>query len=117
MATVISVLLIIACVLLALIVLIQNPKGGGLDSSYGSSSQLGGVKQTTDFLEKATWTLAIVIMALSIVSSAFQGGTGLETNDASDAFTDEAPIAAPATQPVATPIATPVEVPAEETAE
>ncbi len=76
MAIFIFVLIIIVCVLLALIVLIQNPKGGGLDSSYASVNQIGGVKRTADFLEKSTWTLAISLFVLCLVSAGIQGGAG-----------------------------------------
>jgi preprotein translocase subunit SecG len=60
------ILAIIVCVLLALIVLIQNPKGGGLTSNFSSSSQLMGVQKTGDFLEKGTWILAISLMVLCL---------------------------------------------------
>ncbi len=63
------ILIGVACVLLILIVLVQNPKGGGLASSFASSNQIMGVKKTNDFLEKATWTLAAVVAIFSIVSS------------------------------------------------
>lgn len=73
------VLIIIACILLMLVVLIQNPKGGGLSSSFGGiSNQILGVKRTTDFLEKATWTLIVAIAALSLSTLFFvstQSGT------------------------------------------
>lgn len=72
----ILILAIIASVLLILIVLIQNPKGGGLASEFGSASQLGGVKKTTDFLEKATWTLAVAIAVLSMLSAPYSKQTG-----------------------------------------
>ena len=65
----ISILILIAAVLLILIVLIQNSKGGGLASGFSSSNQIMGVRKTTDFLEKATWTLAIVLVLLCLVSS------------------------------------------------
>ena len=54
----VSILIFIVCALLILIVLVQNSKGGGLSSSFASSNQIMGVRKTTDFLEKATWTLA-----------------------------------------------------------
>jgi len=60
------ILVIIVCVLLGAIVLIQNPKGGGLTSNFSSSSQLMGVQKTGDFLEKGTWILAITLMVLSM---------------------------------------------------
>ena len=71
MYTAISVLIFIICVLLILIVLVQNSKGGGLASSFASSNQIMGVRKTTDFLEKATWTLAGTVVVLSIVITAF----------------------------------------------
>lgn len=64
----VSVLIIMTCVLLTLIVLVQSSKGGGLASSFSSSNQFMGVRKTADFLEKATWTLAIVLLVLSLFS-------------------------------------------------
>jgi preprotein translocase subunit SecG len=69
----IFVLIILVCVFLALIVLIQNPKGGGLDSNFSSANQIGGVKKTADFLEKGTWTLAIVLFVLCLASAGILG--------------------------------------------
>lgn len=69
MFTLITVLVIIVCVLLLLIVLIQNPKGG-LDSAFSTNNQVMGVRKTADFLEKATWTLGIALVVLSIASAA-----------------------------------------------
>ena len=67
----ISILILIAAILLILIVLIQNSKGGGLAAGFSSSNQIMGVRKTTDFLEKATWTLAGTVVVLSIVITAF----------------------------------------------
>jgi preprotein translocase subunit SecG len=64
----ISVLILITCILIALIVLVQNSKGGGLASNFASSNQIMGVRKTADFLERATWTLAVVLLFLSLVS-------------------------------------------------
>ena len=65
-----ATLIIICSILLVLIILIQNPKGGGLSSSFGGgASQMMGVKKTTDFLEKATWTLAISLIVLILASN------------------------------------------------
>ena len=66
MAIAITALILICSILLILVILIQNPKGGGISSSFGSATQLGGVKKTTDTVEKLTWGLAIAIAALSI---------------------------------------------------
>lgn len=72
MYTLLTILIIIASVLLILIVLVQNPKGGGLSATFGGvSSSFMGVKRTTDFLEKATWTLAIIVLAVSLLTSFF----------------------------------------------
>ena len=66
------ILIILASVVLGLIVLIQNPKGGGLAGSFaGFSTQFMGVKQTTDVLEKGTWIFAAVIAILSLTSTVF----------------------------------------------
>ena len=70
MYTIFAILIIICCILLVLVVLVQNPKGGGLSSTFGGgASQMMGAKQTTDFLEKATWTLAITLISLSLLSN------------------------------------------------
>ena len=70
MYTIFAILIIICCILLVLVVLVQNPKGGGLSSTFGGgASQMMGVKKTTDFLEKATWTLAIALISLSLLSN------------------------------------------------
>jgi len=72
-----GVLVIIASVILGLIVLIQNPKGGGLSSSFGGfGNQLMGVKQTTDVLEKGTWLFAAIVGLLCLLSPAFIPKTG-----------------------------------------
>jgi preprotein translocase subunit SecG len=66
------ILIIIASVAIALFILIQNPKGGGLAGSIaGFNTQFMGVKQTTDVLEKGTWVMAIAIALLCLTSPAF----------------------------------------------
>lgn len=69
MYIIVSVLVFIIAILLIMVILVQNPKGG-LASNFSSSNQVMGVRKTTDFLEKATWTLGIALIALSILSSA-----------------------------------------------
>ncbi len=72
MTIVFVILIILAAVILGLIVLIQNPKGGGLSGNIaGLSNQFMGVKQTTDVLEKGTWVFAGLIGLLCILSVAF----------------------------------------------
>lgn len=78
MYTLVTVLIFIVCVLLILIVLVQNSKGGGLASNFQSAGQVMGVRKTADFLEKATWSLAGALLFLAIIGTAFiprnQGG-------------------------------------------
>ncbi len=69
MYSVLLVLIVLAAILMCFIVLIQNSKGGGLASGFSSSNQIMGVRKTTDVLEKTTWTLAAVMVVLSVVSS------------------------------------------------
>ncbi len=71
MSTFITILILIASLLMIGVVLIQKSKGGGLASNFASSNQIMGVRKTTDVVEKATWTLAIVIMVLSIATVFF----------------------------------------------
>ena len=61
------VLITIVCFLLIVVIMVQNPKGGGLSSSLGGSTQMGGVQKTTDFLDKSTWTLATIINHFDII--------------------------------------------------
>ena len=75
---VISILIFIVSLLLMGIVLIQNSKGGGLASGFSSSNQIVGVQRTTDFLEKGTWILAVSLLVLCLISTAFTGTTVVE---------------------------------------
>jgi preprotein translocase subunit SecG len=69
------VLIVLAAVVLGFIVLVQNPKGGGLTGNIaGFSNQFMGVKQTTDVLEKGTWVFALVIALLCLTSTIFISG-------------------------------------------
>ena len=78
----ISILIVICAVLLVLIVLVQNSKGGGLASGFSSSNQVLGVRKTTDFLEKATWALAGSVVVLCIGLTAFiPRGETVSTSD------------------------------------
>jgi preprotein translocase subunit SecG len=75
MYLILVILAVIVCVLLGAIVLIQNPKGGGLTSNFSSQSQLMGVQKTGDFLEKGTWILAISLMVLALaINISVKGG-------------------------------------------
>jgi preprotein translocase subunit SecG len=69
MYTLVVILILIVSVLISLIVLVQNSKGGGLVSNFGGANQMMGVRQTTDFLEKATWTMGGILVVLCLISS------------------------------------------------
>ena len=69
MYTVVVILILIVSVLLSLIVLVQNSKGGGLVSNFGGANQMMGVRQTTDFLEKTTWIMGGILVGLCLLSS------------------------------------------------
>lgn len=69
--TLFLILIMIVAFLLILIIMVQNPKGGGLSSSFGGggTQSLGGVQNTTNFLDKSTWTLSIVLLGLILLSN------------------------------------------------
>lgn len=81
MYIILSVLILLASLLLIGVVLIQKSKGGGLASNVSSYNQIAGVRKTTDFVEKATWTLAIVICVLSIAASLFVSASSGKEGD------------------------------------
>ena len=92
--------------------MVQNPKGGGLSSSLGGSQMMGGVQKTTDFLDKSTWTLATILIALILLSS-LSFTDALNDNDSKIIDKTAQPAAAtpksPAeAKPVAAPTAAPV---------
>ncbi len=69
--TIFLVLIVVVAFLLVVVIMVQNPKGGGLSSTFGGggSQQLGGVKKTTDFLDKSTWYLATFLLVLVLASN------------------------------------------------
>lgn len=95
-------LIIIVAFLLVVVIMVQNPKGGGLSSSFGGggTQQMGGVQKTTDFLDKATWGLATLLLVLILLSniSIFEsrGNTESQVFDA-DAVENTTPAQVPAT--------------------
>jgi preprotein translocase subunit SecG len=108
MYTVITILIIIVCVLLALVVMVQNAKGGGLASGFASSGQIMGVQKTTDFIEKLTWGLALSLVILCLVASFAlpnkeerNVGSSMQEqiDNAGTAPAQRAPVKAPAQQP------------------
>lgn len=78
MVTLLTILIAINCVLLMGIVLIQNPKGGGVDSTFGGAgaNQMLGAARSTDFVEKMTWALAITLFILCIITAIIVGNLG-----------------------------------------
>ena len=71
------IVLMAICLILTLVILSQNPKGGGLSSTFGGGgSQMFGVQRTNDFLDKATWTLAAIIAAVVILANVMLPRTG-----------------------------------------
>ena len=100
------ILIILASVVLGFIVLVQNPKGGGLAGSFaGLSNQFMGVKQTTDVLEKGTWIFAAVIGVLCLASTFFISGTGTTNARVPEttAPTQQQPLQPNTTTPLQTP--------------
>jgi preprotein translocase subunit SecG len=111
MYLVLVILIVIVCTLLGLIVLIQNPKGGGLSSNFSSSSQLMGVQKTGDFLEKGTWVLAITLMVLALaVNVVSKGGSNKVDSQYQEQIQKSlktapaTPSTTPATQPLQAPV-------------
>ena len=82
MYTFLIILIVFIAVLLTLLVLVQNSKGGGLASSFSSGNQVMGVRKTTDFLEKATWSLVGAMALLCILTVGFNSGREANTDDA-----------------------------------
>ena len=98
------VLIVIVAFLLVVVIMVQNPKGGGLSSSFGGggTQQVGGVKKTSDFLDKSTWALATLLLALILLSNiAIVGPSNSQESKALDLDLDAAPTT---TQPVAVPV-------------
>ena len=94
MTFILFLLIVIVCVILSLIVLIQNPKGGGLSGTIaGFNNQFMGVKQTTDVLEKGTWIFVTILAVLSIVSVLFisNASTGTDNKVLQDINTSTVP--------------------------
>jgi preprotein translocase subunit SecG len=93
--TIFLALIVVVAFLLVVVIMVQNPKGGGLSSSFGGggTQQLGGVKKTTDFLDKSTWTLATLMLALILLSNvAITKGTGVVDSKALDTEATTAPV-------------------------
>ncbi|MCE3227757.1 MAG: preprotein translocase subunit SecG [Bacteroidetes bacterium] len=102
MNTALSILIILVCFLLVIVVLVQNSKGGGIQSQFGAATQIMGVKRGTEFIEKATWGLAIALIVLSIAMAPKSGAASGNSEDNKAITKDRAGNAVsnvPATQP------------------
>lgn len=82
-----SILLIIVCSLLILVVLMQNSKGGGISSQFSGANQIMGIRRGADFIEKATWTLAILLLVLSLVMTPKMGQTSDSASKSTESIT------------------------------
>ena len=99
------VLITIVCFLLIIVIMVQNPKGGGLSSTISGTQMLGGVQKTTDFLDKSTWTLATILIALILLSSLSFTGSLSDTDSKLIEKTEAPATPAPQTPAPATPAA------------
>ena len=117
MYSVVIVLIVLAAVLMCLIVLIQESKGGGLAAGFSNLNTMGGVRKTTDFVEKATWGIAIAMVVLSVAAAYLvpsQKTAGSVMENAPVQTTAPALPAAPAAPAAQPATATPAEAPAAE---
>ena len=113
MSIIFLVLIVLASTVLAFIILIQNPKGGGLSGNVGGiGNQFMGVKQTTDTLEKGTWLFAAIIAVLAMFSTLFLKGGATSDKDSllQKVPTGQTAPAAPASSPASAPAAMPAKV-------
>ena len=110
MQAILTVAIIIVCILLILVVLVQNSKGGGISSNFSAANQIMGARRGTDFIEKATWTLAILLLVFSLLSTPKKAGT-VDSSETEGSITKAKAGAAvmPAAQPAqpTAPTATP----------
>jgi preprotein translocase subunit SecG len=99
-----TVAIIVVCALLILVVLVQNSKGGGISSNFSTANQIMGARRGTDFIEKATWTLAILLLVFSLLSTPKKGSTS-ETESGGSILKEKATNAVPVQQAPAQPAA------------
>ena len=104
-------LIIIVSFLLVLVIMVQNPKGGGLSSSFGGGGQqIGGVQNTTDFLDRSTWVLATLLLVLILFSNSMVSRPG-SIEDSSLLSTDAIEEVIPEEIPEELPQVLPEEIP------
>ncbi len=102
MYTLFVILAVITAILLAIVVLVQESKGGGLASNVSGANSVLGVRKTTDFIEKATWILAAALVVFSVACSFFDHQ---EVSDPSEIVTNMGTSTAPAKTPIQAPAA------------
>lgn len=109
MYTVFSIIIILVCILLTLVVLIQNPKGGGIAANFAAPNQIMGVKRSSDVIEKATWILAVVLIVFSLASNFVRPTVDAEGDAPESRIKDQientaapAPLVAPSPAPAET---------------
>lgn len=105
-----SVITILICILLVLVILVQNSKGGGIQSQFGAATQIMGVKRGTEFIEKATWALSITLIALCVLMAPRTGGVSNDA-EAGSLAKKKAQTAVPVPQQQQAPIQQPVNAP------
>jgi len=125
MYIILTVFIIIVSVLLSVVVLIQNPKGGGVNATFsGASQQLFGASRSSDVVEKTTWTLAILLMVFTLStaffikkSTAVTGGKEIEKSEVEKRMNETGglnqPIAPVQSQPQQQPAGQPQQAPAQ----
>lgn len=106
----ITILIVIAAVLLTLLVLVQNSKGGGLANGFAGGNQVMGAPKTADFLEKTTWTLIAIIVVLSVAAVGFNAGQRSSNEEHSAIHVEDMAAPAPEVPAAELPVqATPAE--------
>ena len=106
MGTFITAIILIIAFLLGAVILVQNPKGGGLAAGCTGGASMGGVQRTTDFLEKSTWYLVVALFVACIGAGIYNGNserkTGLEdvnrTNTVSESDVTDGTVVTPSNE-------------------
>lgn len=83
---------IIVAIILMLVVLVQNPKGGGLATNFSQGNQIFGVEKTTDIVEKITWGGALLIVVISLVAASYNNSKSAQNNKPATEQTESVPV-------------------------
>lgn len=103
MTTAFTIIIVFLSLILVALVLFQKSKGGGLASGFASGNQVLGAPKTTEFLEKATWTIAAIIVFLSVLTVGFQDGKNKKGKNEPEVMTTNEPKSAESATPTASP--------------